>query len=63
MENCIFCKIVAKEIPSDIVYEDDKIIAFKDISPAAPVHILFIPKDHISSFNDLDNENMNIIKE
>lgn len=57
MTECIFCKIVNKEIPSEIVYEDDKILAFKDINPQAPVHLLIIPKEHIASimeFNDDD---------
>ena len=48
MEDCIFCKIINREIPSDIVYEDDEVIAFKDIRPVTPVHILVIPKKHIS---------------
>ena len=59
MSNCIFCKIVNKEIPSDIIYEDDTILAFKDLSPQAPVHILFIPKNHIENIDSLtesDNE-------
>ena len=49
--DCIFCKIANKEIPSTIVYEDDEIIAFNDVNPEAPVHILVIPKKHISSLN------------
>lgn len=49
MENCIFCKIVAGEIPSTKVYEDEKILAFRDINPMAPVHVLVIPKIHIPS--------------
>lgn len=49
MENCLFCKIVAGEIPSTKVYEDDRILAFRDINPQAPVHILVIPKAHIES--------------
>lgn len=53
MNDCIFCKIVAKEIKSDIVYEDDSIVAFKDINPKAPVHILVIPKEHIPTLNDI----------
>jgi len=53
MEDCIFCKIINKEIPSTIVYEDDEVLAFRDINPAAPVHILIIPKKHISSLNEL----------
>ena len=56
MENCIFCKIIKKEIPSNIVYEDDEIIAFRDINPVAPVHILVIPKKHIESLLDLKEE-------
>lgn len=47
MTNCIFCKIAAKEIPSKTVYEDDELIAFHDINPAAPVHFLMVPKQHI----------------
>lgn len=56
MGDCIFCKIIKREIPSDIVYEDDEIIAFKDIQPAAPIHILVIPKKHISSLVELEKE-------
>ena len=56
MENCIFCKIIKKEIPSSIVYEDSEILAFRDINPVAPVHILVIPKKHISSLIDLNEE-------
>jgi histidine triad (HIT) family protein len=51
--NCLFCKIVEKQIPSNIVYEDDHVVAFKDISPQVPVHILIVPKVHIASLNDL----------
>lgn len=61
MENCIFCKIIKKEIPSSIVYEDDEILAFRDINPAAPVHILVIPKKHISSLIDLSKEDELVI--
>ena len=56
MEDCIFCKIIKREIPSSIVYEDSEIIAFKDVNPQAPVHILVIPKKHISSLIDLKEE-------
>ena len=56
MNDCIFCKIIKKEIPSNIVYEDDEILAFRDINPVAPVHILVIPKKHISSLVDLSEE-------
>lgn len=56
MEDCIFCKIIKREIPSSIVYEDGEIIAFRDVNPVAPVHILVIPKKHISSLIDLTKE-------
>jgi histidine triad (HIT) family protein len=59
--NCIFCGIIKKEIPSEIVYEDEKIIAFKDINPLAPVHILIIPKKHIESVNDLKEEDKDLV--
>ena len=49
MENCIFCKIAAGEIPSTKVYEDERVLAFRDIDPQAPVHVLVIPKQHIES--------------
>ena len=52
MDNCIFCKIVAKQIPAAIVYEDDDVLAFKDINPAAPVHLLVIPKVHVATLSD-----------
>lgn len=61
MEDCIFCKIIKKEIPSEIVYEDEGIIAFKDINPAAPIHILVIPKKHISSIIEIKKEDEAII--
>ena len=53
---CIFCKIVKKEIPAYVVYEDSEILAFKDAHPLAPVHILIIPKKHIESINDLEDD-------
>ena len=56
MENCIFCKIIKKEIPASIVYEDNEIIAFRDVNPVAPVHILVIPKKHIESVIELKEE-------
>ena len=55
MEDCLFCKIAAGEIPSNKVYEDDKTFAFYDISPQAPSHILVIPKKHVSSLNELED--------
>lgn len=54
MPDCIFCKIASGEIPSTKVYEDDKILAFKDLDPQAPVHVLIIPKKHITSLDDTD---------
>lgn len=61
MSDCIFCKIIKGDIPCDKVYEDDKVIAFKDINPEAPVHVLIIPKEHISSVNDLSESNCDVI--
>ena len=61
MEDCIFCKIIKGEIPSSKVYEDDKVLAFNDISPEAPVHFLVIPKEHIQSVNEINEENADII--
>ena len=61
MEDCIFCKIINREIPSKIIYEDDKILAFKDIDSQAPVHVLVIPKQHIPSLNAIDESNIDII--
>jgi histidine triad (HIT) family protein len=52
VENCLFCKIAAKQIPSSIVYEDDELLAFKDINPAAPVHLLVIPKQHVATLSE-----------
>ncbi len=56
MENCIFCKIIKGEIPSTKIYEDDEILAFNDINPIAPIHILIIPKKHIQSTNEITQE-------
>ena len=61
MNDCIFCKIINKEIPSAIVYEDEGILAFRDINPMAPVHVLVIPKKHISSLNEIEKEDEAII--
>lgn len=60
---CIFCKILNKELSADIVYEDDKILAFKNINPKAPVHILIIPREHIISVDHLKEENKELIGE
>lgn len=61
MDNCLFCRIVNREIPSKIVYEDDLVLGFQDVDPKAPVHILLIPKAHISSLNDLGSEHEGIM--
>ena len=53
MENCLFCKIATGEIPSNIVYQDENVVAFADINPQAPKHILLIPRQHIASMTDL----------
>ena len=54
--DCVFCKIVRKEIPAEIVYEDEDVIAFRDAHPIAPVHVLVIPKKHIASITDISDE-------
>ena len=56
MADCLFCKIIDGEIPGDIVYENDSVLAFNDINPIAPVHILIIPKEHIATLNDLEEK-------
>ena len=61
MDDCLFCKIVRGEIPSQVVYEDDRIFAFKDINPLAPVHILIIPKEHLTNILDIDQDNVDLI--
>lgn len=59
--DCIFCKIANKEIPSNTIYEDDKVIAFYDLAPQAPVHFLVIPKTHIKSADEINETNSEII--
>ena len=61
MENCLFCKIVKGDIPSTKVYEDEKVLAFRDIAPMAPTHILVIPKTHIGSVAEVTAENADIV--
>ena len=61
MENCLFCKIVAGAIPSTKVYEDETILAFRDIAPQAPTHILVIPKTHIGSVAEVNAENAAVV--
>lgn len=60
-ENCIFCKIIEGEIPSNKVYEDEDILAFYDIAPAAPIHVLVIPKKHITSLAEMEDGDEKII--
>lgn len=59
--DCVFCKIAAGEIPSKKVYEDDKVLAFYDLDPQAPVHILIIPKEHIASAAEITPENSSVV--
>ncbi|RQD69779.1 MAG: histidine triad nucleotide-binding protein [Tindallia sp. MSAO_Bac2] len=56
MDQCIFCKIARKELSSEIVFENEKIIAFRDVAPVAPTHILVIPKEHVESLNELEEK-------
>ena len=60
-EDCLFCKIVAGDIPADIVIENDDVVAFRDINPQAPTHVLIIPRRHISTINDLDEGDEQIV--
>ncbi len=59
--DCVFCKIIAGEIPSTKVYEDDEILAFRDINPQAPTHILVIPKQHIGGVHEINDGNFEIV--
>jgi len=61
MDNCIFCKIAAKEIPSTAVYEDDHILAFRDLNPQAPEHILIIPKKHIARIENVTQDDTELM--
>lgn len=61
MDDCIFCKIIKREIPATVVYEDDRVIAFNDIKPVAPIHVIIIPKRHVSNVNELTEENAGIV--
>lgn len=61
MEDCIFCMIIDRKIPSTVVYEDDRVMAFNDINPVAPVHVVIIPKVHIANVNALTPENAAIV--
>ena len=61
MDDCVFCKIIKGEIPSEKVYEDEDVIAFKDINPVTPIHILVIPKKHIATLLDVTEEDSHLI--
>ena len=63
MSDCLFCKIVKREIPAKILYEDDRLLAFEDINPQAPLHALIIPKIHIGTLNDLGAEHDPLVGE
>ena len=56
MSDCLFCKIASREIPAEIVYEDDRLVAFRDVGPQAPTHILVIPKQHVSTLLDISEK-------
>jgi histidine triad (HIT) family protein len=60
-EKCIFCRIIAREVPADIVYEDEDFLAFRDILPKAPTHVLVIPKTHITSLAELSEEQEELV--
>jgi histidine triad (HIT) family protein len=61
MSNCLFCRIIAGEIPGAIVYQDDELVAFKDIDPQAPLHVLLVPRRHIATLNDLGTDDDRLV--
>ena len=61
MTDCLFCKMVSGDIPPDIVYEDDEVLAFNDINPQAPTHVLIIPKKHIATLNEASDEDTQVL--
>ena len=63
MADCLFCKIIAREIPASIVFEDDRVLAFNDINPQGPTHVLIVPKRHIATLNDLAEGDDQIVGE
>jgi histidine triad (HIT) family protein len=63
MSDCLFCKIIERQIPSKILYEDDRVIAIEDINPQAPLHALVLPKTHIATLNDLDRKHDALVGE
>ncbi len=60
-KDCLFCKIASGQTPTEILFEDDQLVVFKDINPAAPVHLLIVPKKHIRSINDITEDDLPII--
>ena len=63
MPDCLFCKVINREIPAAIVYEDERVLAFNDINPQAPTHVLIVPKAHIGTLNDLSAKDDQIVGE
>jgi len=61
MSDCLFCKMVSGEIAPDTVYEDEDVLAFRDISPQAPTHVLVVPKQHVATLNDVDSDSAGLI--
>ncbi|MDI5935522.1 histidine triad nucleotide-binding protein [Halomonas sp. M4R5S39] len=59
--DCLFCKIINREIPADIVHEDDQVLAFNDINPQAPTHVVIVPKQHIATLNDLEEGDLALV--
>jgi histidine triad (HIT) family protein len=63
MADCLFCRIIHRDIPASIVYEDDRVLAFNDINPQAPTHVLIVPKAHIATLNDLSSDDDQVVGE
>lgn len=61
MTDCLFCKMVAGEIQPDVVYEDEHVLAFRDVNPQAPVHVLVVPREHIATLNDLTDDHAELV--
>ncbi len=59
--DCLFCKIINGDIPAEVIYQDDKVLGFKDVNPQAPTHVLFVPKKHIATVNDLTAEDAELV--
>lgn len=61
--DCVFCKIISKEVPAKVAYEDDQVIAFHDVNPQAPIHLLIVPKEHIASIMEINEKNSTLLKD